>query len=127
MIKLICFDLDGVLVDARELHYEALNRALEVVDKKYIIEREEHLATYDGLSTKKKLNMLTEHKGLPKNQHQIVWRLKQEKTLSLIEDFRPDLRIKEMLQKLKSSGYKLMCATNSIRDTAKLQLIKKGF
>ena len=29
MVKLVVFDLDGVLVDARELHYsEALNLAL---------------------------------------------------------------------------------------------------
>ena len=28
MIKLIIFDLDGVLVNARELHYDALNRIL---------------------------------------------------------------------------------------------------
>ena len=33
MIKLIIFDLDGVLVDARELHYTALNKALESIDK----------------------------------------------------------------------------------------------
>ena len=59
MIKLIIFDLDGVLVDARELHYNALNKALEAIDKKYVIDREEHLSTYDGLSTKKKLNLLT--------------------------------------------------------------------
>ena len=52
MIKLIIFDLDGVLVNARELHYNALNRALDRIDKKYVIEREEHLSTYDGLSTK---------------------------------------------------------------------------
>ena len=32
MIKLIIFDLDGVLVDARELHYEALNRALDSIE-----------------------------------------------------------------------------------------------
>ena len=51
MIKLIIFDLDGVLVDARELHYEALNKSLESIDKKYIISRAEHLSTYDGLST----------------------------------------------------------------------------
>ena len=55
MIKLIIFDLDGVLVDARELHYNALNKALEAIDKKYVIYREEHLSTYDGLSTTKKL------------------------------------------------------------------------
>ena len=55
MIKLIIFDLDGVLVDARELHYTALNKALESIDKNYVISREEHLSTYDGLSTTKKL------------------------------------------------------------------------
>ena len=37
MIKLVIFDLDGVLVDARELHYEALNRALKSLDEKYVI------------------------------------------------------------------------------------------
>ena len=64
MIKLIIFDLDGVLVDARELHYIALNKALESIDKNYVISREEHLSTYDGLSTTKKLNMLSEKKVL---------------------------------------------------------------
>ena len=58
MIKLIIFDLDGVLVDARELHYNALNRALKSINEKYTIERAEHLSTYDGLSTTKKLNLL---------------------------------------------------------------------
>ena len=35
MIKLVIFDLDGVLVDAREIHYEALNAALKDIDEKY--------------------------------------------------------------------------------------------
>ena len=60
MIKLIVFDLDGVLVDARELHYEALNKALADIDEKYVVNRSEHLSSYDGLSTSKKLSMLTE-------------------------------------------------------------------
>ena len=54
MIKLIIFDLDGVLVNARELHYEALNKALDTIDNKFVISRDEHLSTYDGLSTTKK-------------------------------------------------------------------------
>ena len=58
MIKLIIFDLDGVLVDARELHYEALNKALSSIDEKYVINRDEHLSTFDGTSTKKKITML---------------------------------------------------------------------
>ena len=58
MIKLIIFDLDGVLVDAKEIHYESLNKAIELVDKKFIITRDEHLNKYDGLPTNVKLDLL---------------------------------------------------------------------
>jgi|TARA_R110001599_G_scaffold75526_3_gene207280 HAD superfamily hydrolase (TIGR01509 family) len=127
MIKLIIFDLDGVLVNARELHYEALNKALDTIDNKFVISRDEHLSTYDGLSTTKKLEMLTKSKGLSKDSHNIVWRLKQEKTVSIIDKFSPDFRVKDILRRLKDSGYEIACCTNSIRETAKLQLIRKGF
>lgn len=127
MIKLIIFDLDGVLVDARELHYNALNEALTDIDPKYVIERQEHLSTYDGLSTSKKLSMLTNSKGLPEELHNSVWKLKQQKTLKIINEFEKDERISKVLKKFKSDGYKIACATNSIRDTAKLQLIRRGF
>ena len=46
-IKAVVFDMDGVLIDAREWHYEALNRALALLG--YEITRYEHLSTYDGL------------------------------------------------------------------------------
>ena len=55
MIKLIIFDLDGVLVEAKNLHYEALNKAL---GKEYAISWKEHLSKYDGLKTNQKLEML---------------------------------------------------------------------
>ena len=127
MIKLIIFDLDGVLVDARELHYKALNKALSSIDEKYVIQRDEHLSTYDGLSTVKKLNMLTKNKGLSKKLHNSVWGLKQEMTLKIIDGFFVDNRLQDMLRAFKSEGYIIACATNSIRETAKLQLIRKGF
>jgi HAD superfamily hydrolase (TIGR01509 family) len=127
MIKLVIFDLDGVLVDARELHYEALNKALCSIDKKYIIERDEHLSIYDGLSTTKKLNMLTKNKGLSAELYNSVWNLKQEMTIKIIDGFSVDNRIQSILRSLKSEGYIIACATNSIRETAKLQLIRKGF
>jgi len=128
MIKLVVFDLDGVLVDARELHYQALNEALgSISNGAFIIDREEHLSTYDGLSTSKKLNMLTETKGLPEDLHDAVWNLKQEKTIQIIDNFTPDHRIINILRRLRSDGYMIACATNSIRETAKLQLIRRGF
>jgi len=127
MIKLIIFDLDGVLVDARELHYNALNNALESIDEKYTIERDEHLSTYDGLTTTKKLKMLTKNKGLPDNLCDTIHELKQDMTLKIIDGSSVDNRIQSILRSLKSEGYTIACATNSIRKTAKLQLIRKGF
>ena len=53
--KLVIFDLDGVIIDSRELHYKALNDALSQISRDYVISREEHLSTFDGLPTTKKL------------------------------------------------------------------------
>ncbi|NBP04156.1 MAG: HAD family hydrolase, partial [Proteobacteria bacterium] len=126
-IKLVIFDLDGVLVDSRELHFHSLNKALSKIDNKYVIGLDEHLAIYDGLPTSKKLQLLTEKKLLPANLHTTVWELKQQYTSELINDSTEDCYIKNILKQLKQSGKKICCCTNSIRDTAKLQLIRKGF
>ena len=37
MTKLIIFDLDGVLVEAKEIHYNTLNQALKEVGNEYVI------------------------------------------------------------------------------------------
>ena len=126
-IKLVIFDLDGVLVDSRELHYEALNRALAEFDPKYVIGREEHLAQYDGLPTTAKLNMLSKEKGLPTALHDKVWKLKQDKTFEVINDtFQYDNRLRSVLAELKRQGLQLFCASNSIYNTIKLMLLRKG-
>jgi len=127
MIKLIVFDLDGVLVDAKDIHYEAFNRALATVDPKYVIGRDEHLSKYDGLNTTKKLNMLTAEKGLPKDAHDLVWKQKQQETRAIIQEFEPSVRLCEVLRQLKNDGFILAVASNSIRETVKLMLLQKGF
>jgi len=127
MIKLLIFDLDGVLVRAKEIHYEALNRALVDVDEKYVIERDEHLSKYDGLPTRKKLARLTKEKGLPLDKHDHVWMLKQEKTIDVINDIvHRDERLCDVMRRLKKKGYIICCASNSIRETTKLMLIRSG-
>jgi HAD superfamily hydrolase (TIGR01509 family) len=127
MIKLIIFDLDGVLVESRELHYIALNKALAEFGEQYVISREEHLCKYDALTTTMKLDRLTKEKGLPKEHHNNVWQLKQKKTLEEIDNFEIDHRIQNILKSLKNQDYIIACATNSIRATSKLMLIRKGF
>jgi HAD superfamily hydrolase (TIGR01509 family) len=126
MIKLIIFDLDGVLVDAKEIHYESLNLALAEVDEKYIITREEHLSIYDGLPTKEKLKILTIEKGLPLDYYDEIWKNKQKKTISIIKNLKVNQKLCEVLSKIKSDGYKIYVASNSIRETLQLMLYKTG-
>lgn len=126
MIKLIIWDLDGVLVDARELHYEALNRALATVGQQYVIKRDEHLSTYDGLPTYVKLKMLTSHKGLPVAEHDRVWELKQDKTIEVINEMQYDERMRGILSAFKAEGYQMCVASNSIRETVKMMLLRRG-
>ena len=54
MIKLIIFDLDGVLIKTKMIHFHALNKAL-VKFENYKIPLKEHLEIYDGLPTITKL------------------------------------------------------------------------
>ena len=51
MVKLIIFDLDGVLIEAKNIHYETLNDALSSVDDKYVISWNDHLSKFYGLKT----------------------------------------------------------------------------
>ncbi len=126
-IRAIIFDLDGVLVDARELHYKALNEALNEVDYKYVISREDHLKIFDGLPTKKKLTILTETKGLDPTLHQKISDLKQKKTIQLIDELiSEDLKLKTLLEQLITEGYILYVASNSIRETIIKILTNKG-
>ena len=127
MIKLIIFDLDGVLVDSKKLHFDALDKALSLVGEEYRISYQDHLTSYDGLSTSKKLKMLCETKDFPINEIDNTWKAKQKITLKIIDDFTVDKRIQNIFKELKSEGFTIACATNSIRETAKLQLIRKGF
>ena len=95
--------MDGVLVDARDLHYDALNRALIKVDSKFYINKEEHLSTYDGLPTSKKVQILSENKGLPEDRHEFIWREKQKATIEIVkEEFTIDERMVNILKKLNS-------------------------
>ena len=127
MIKLIIFDLDGVLVDSKKLHFDALDKALSLIGEEYRISYQEHLTSYDGLSTNKKLKMLCETKDFPRDEINNTWKAKQKITLKTIDNFTVDKRIQNIFKQLKSEGLTIACATNSIRETAKLQLIRKGF
>jgi len=122
-IKLVIFDLDGVLVEAKNIHYKALNEAL---GKKYSITWNEHLSTYDGLKTTQKLDMLTERKGLSVNEHQSIWERKQQITLQKLKQLGTDDTLIELMDWLSTNGYKIAVCSNSIRKTVLTVLSKLG-
>ena len=113
-MKLVLFDLDGVLIDAKKIHYESLNAAL---DDEYKITEEEHLNIYDGRKTRQKLQMLTEQKGLPVEKHEYVYEAKQLLTIKLINQLTPMKEIKLLFQELEDLGYSIGVCSNSIRRT----------
>jgi len=117
MIKLIIFDLDGVLIDSRELHYKSLNSVLFNHYPEYKISKEEHLSTYDGLPTTQKLKLLTKHKGLPESLYDDIWERKQKMTIALMEEYTYDNKLNNILYRLKEEGYKIGLASNSIRQS----------
>jgi beta-phosphoglucomutase len=126
MIKCVLFDLDGVLVDACEWHYESFNRALEHVSK-VRISRKDHETTYNGLPTKTKLNLLVENRIVSKEHVQKIWDLKQEFTLDVIsENAKIDQGKIFLHTELKSRNLHVGCVTNSIRKTAELMLGNTG-
>jgi len=117
-----------ILVEAKEIHFKTLNQALWEIGQsnKYVISEAEHLSTYDGLKTNQKLDMLTKSKGLPKDVHEHVWNRKQHLTIEAISGLQPDLDKIELFKELRDRGYKLACASNSIRRSVLVMLAKIG-
>lgn len=122
-IKAIIFDMDGVLIDAKDWHYEALNKALATFGMS--ISRHEHLSTYDGLSTSQKLRMLTKVYSLPESLHAFINEMKQQYTMDIVHQrCKPIFQHQFALSKLKDNGIKLAVASNSIRNTVSVMMDK---
>lgn len=126
MNKLVIFDLDGVLIDSKEIHYQTLNAALNSFSPAYVISREEHLKHYDGLTTKTKLDILSEKQSLPKALHSQIWELKQKLTFNAFSNLHPDPKLIEVCSWLQDAGFKIAVATNSIRKTTMIILLRLG-
>jgi HAD superfamily hydrolase (TIGR01509 family) len=121
-IECVLFDLDGVLVDACEWHYQALNEALQEIVG-FQISHEDHVSKYNGLPTAVKLRML----GIESCTASRIENLKQIKTLEMIADQATVMPEKQELHSyLKSQGIKIACVTNSIHITATAMLRQTG-
>lgn len=122
-IKAVLFDMDGVLIDAKDWHYEALNKALGLFGME--ISRYDHLTTFDGLPTKVKLQMLSKRFFLPESLHPFINEMKQSYTTELIHQrCHPMFHHEYALSKLHQQGYKIAVCSNSVRKTIELMMEK---
>lgn len=124
-IKAVIFDMDGVLIEAKDWHYEALNRALGLFG--IGINRYDHLITYDGLPTRMKLEMLSAERGLPRELHEFINNMKQQYTMEMVHaQCKPRFYHEYALARLKQQGYKLAVASNSVRKTVHVMMEKSA-
>jgi beta-phosphoglucomutase len=123
--KAILFDMDGVLIDAREWHYDALNEALRIFGVE--ISRSDHLSRFNGLSTRKKLNMLTAEGVIPYELHEAIQSIKQDRTLRIAAQMCfPIVSHQILITRLKALGIKVGLVTNSIRKSSEFMLEYAG-
>ena len=115
--RLIIFDLDGVLIDSREVHFNSLNLALAAVDPRYIITNTEQASIYEGMTTKTKLEILSHRKGLPTKLHQLIWENKQKYSATMFESFGIDYDLVNYFKIIRDNKIKIGIASNSIRET----------
>jgi beta-phosphoglucomutase len=121
MIRAVIFDMDGVLIDAKEWHYEALNEALRLFGHE--ISRHDHETRFDGLPTATKLRYLSAERCLPTGLHSFINRMKQHYTLRLADrHLTPNPQHVAALQALRDRGYRLGVASNSIRKTIQVMM-----
>ena len=125
MIKVIIFDLDGVLVDTKLIHFEALNSAL----KKYNFEEitiEDHVKIFDGLPTIEKLKLLQKTKKLPKKFFSKIQKFKQKITSEILKrKIKKNNKIIKIMRNLHNK-YKIVVATNAVNSTLNICLNKLG-
>ncbi|MDC0975658.1 HAD family phosphatase [Alphaproteobacteria bacterium] len=120
-IEAVIFDMDGVLVDAKEWHYDALNRALNLFGQE--ISRYDHIVTYDGLPTRMKLQMLSMERGLPNELHEFINEMKQIYTMEIVyTKCKPTFYHQFALSRLKVHGYRMAVCSNSVRQSIDMML-----
>lgn len=127
-IKSVLFDLDGVLVDTCDLHFEALNQALLLIaGRKAILTREEHESTFNALPTTTKLKLLVSQGRISIEDCEDVNILKQKITREMIPTLLDVDPVKvDMFKRIEKAKIRTACVTNCSTETALMMLGNTG-
>ena len=110
-IKLCIFDVDGVLVNSRELHYPATAAALADYGCSYSREEDESFGT---IPTRLKLHLLAEYDRINSDDLDDIWQLKDDYACQYFDDrILINENIKELFHELKSRGIWIALGSNA--------------
>jgi len=110
-IKLCIFDVDGVLVNSRELHYPATAAALADYGCMYNREEDEMFGT---IPTRQKLHRLAEYNRISSDDLDDIWQLKDEYARAYFDDtILINENIKELFEELKSRDMWIALGSNA--------------
>lgn len=121
-MNLVCFDLDGVLVDSADWHYESFNVAMvEVVGVP--LSREEHVTTFNGLNTLKKIDLLISQGRLPQGASDRLVKAKAKSFNDIIKaKLKPCPQKIELVEELKRQFLRVAVVSNCNRLNTNLLL-----
>jgi beta-phosphoglucomutase len=120
-VQAVLFDMDGVLIDARDWHFEALNEALKPFG--FQISKQDHIDRFNGLSTNSKLKILSNEYGFPFSLHDAVNTIKQDRTIRIAGNLCfPIVQHQILLSRLRQKKILVGVVTNSIRSSAEVLL-----
>lgn len=119
----LLFDLDGVLIDLKELHRDSYITAWNKISPEAQIDIGFHALHLEARPTKDKVvlcnQILKRTASIP-----AVSALKQAMTEELISIFTGLSAVTDTIKWLKGQGHRLACCSNSIRNTIHLALTK---
>ena len=123
---LFAFDLDGTLVDTKQLHFDALNKAIaDVAGMEYTISEEEK-NLYEGRPTREKLWILNDRKNLEKSLNDKIFEEKQKNTIEALKELPTDIRLVKLFSEIRNNDNSIAVVTNCIRETAEIMLDRIG-
>lgn len=114
--KFLLIDVDGTICETKEMHYLALNKALNEVCN-LSISLEDHKNIFEGLSTDSKLQILENKKVINKNDFSLIKEKKQLYVEQLFEKIKYSRALIMKFHAFKKMGFEIVLCSNMVRKS----------